>query len=40
MKKVKLFRKGRLVGLVQEDFHQEKKKVNLLWENLGINNLY
>jgi len=34
MRKVKLFRKGRFVGLVKEDFHQEKIKTN--WNDLEL----
>jgi hypothetical protein len=40
MKKIKLFRKGRYVGMVKEDFHyieRAKNKTNV-WDNLGINN--
>jgi len=38
MKKVKLFRKGRFVGLVKEDFHQEK--INTDWEELNLSKIY
>ena len=37
-RKVKLFRKGRFVGLVKEDFHQEKIKTDWNYLNLEILN--
>jgi hypothetical protein len=40
MTKIKLFRKGRYVGIVKENFHRvesTQEKTNT-WNNLGINN--
>jgi hypothetical protein len=41
MKKIKLFRNGRLVGLVNEDFHRTEKPIvnNDFWNHLGIKEL-
>jgi len=41
MAKVKLFRKGRYVGLVKENFHGGHKTVRetSLWDNLEINSI-
>jgi hypothetical protein len=42
MKKVKLFRKGRFVGLVKEDFHNihHQEQDNSMWEQLGLSKIY
>jgi len=36
--KVKLFRRGRLVGLVNQNFHQQDKTITS-WEELGISTI-
>lgn len=40
MKKIKLFRKGRFVGLVKEDFHHNKSQEEVsVWKEIGLNQL-
>lgn len=41
MKKIKLFRKGRYVGLIKENFHSIERiqEKTTLWDNLGIKNI-
>jgi hypothetical protein len=41
MGKIKLFRKGRYVGMVKEDFHRVERiqEKTTVWDNLGINTL-
>jgi hypothetical protein len=36
VEKVRLFRKGRLVGIVRQDFHQPEMSKNQLWDKLEI----
>ena len=39
-KKVHLYRKGKLVGLVSQDFHYtEDKKKEFFWDKIGIENV-
>ena len=39
MKKIKLFRRGKLVGLVNRDFHREEKE-KMVWEEFKLTSLY
>lgn len=37
--KVKLFRKGRFVGIVSPNFHNLEEKEDLIWEKLDLPSL-
>jgi hypothetical protein len=41
MEKIKLFRKGRYVGNVKENFHNIKRvqEKTTVWDNLGISSI-
>jgi len=40
MKKIKLFRRGKLVGLVNKNFHKEEIDENLIWHDLELPSLF
>ncbi len=40
MKKIKLFRRGKLVGLVNKDFHQRELREGLIWKDLELPKLF
>jgi hypothetical protein len=40
MNKVKLFRRGLLVGLVSQEFHyDESRKKEAFWDKIGVENV-
>ena len=41
MTKIKLFRNGRFVGLVNQDFHYEQeRKVDAFWEKIELEKVW
>ena len=40
MRKIKLFRRGKLVGLVNKNFHKEKIDEELIWRDLELPKLF